>query len=173
MTWARKLATMPVTAQAYRSGEVSGDHVDLVGDCNRHWPDGDFADAEAVLVDACRTPWFADAVRVIEYWKQHANPDGADADAEWLREGRHASISTGWNGDVHLDAVFDPIGGELFRNALAAIEHELLQPDRRDATTHAHRPPTTRRRPRRNGDARRRGPARRATTPAVAHRAHQ
>src|SRR6478752_5589650 len=32
---ARKLATMPVTAQAYVSGEVSGDHVDLVGECNR------------------------------------------------------------------------------------------------------------------------------------------
>ena len=27
---------------------------------------------------------------------------------------------------MHLDAVFDPIGGEMFRNALAAIEHELL-----------------------------------------------
>ena len=52
------------------------------------WPDADFADAEAALVDACRTPWFADAVKVIEYWKQHANPDGADADADWLREGR-------------------------------------------------------------------------------------
>ena len=57
------------------------------------WPDGDFADAEATLVDACRTPWFADAVKVIDYWKQHANPDGADADADWLREGRTASIS--------------------------------------------------------------------------------
>ena len=92
VTRARKLATMPVTAQAYASGEISGDHVDLVGECNRTWPDGDFADAETALVDACRTPWFADAVKVIEYWKQHANPDGADADADWLREGRTASI---------------------------------------------------------------------------------
>ncbi len=136
---ARKLATMPVTATAYASGEISGDHVDLVGECNRQWPDGDFADAEAVLVDACRTPWFADAVKVIEYWKQHANPDGADADADWLREGRTASITTGWNGEVHLDAVFDPIGGEVFRNALAAIEHELLQADRRDGIRRARR----------------------------------
>ncbi len=85
-----------------------------------------------MLVDACRTPWFADAVRVIDYWKQRANPDGADADAAWLREGRRASISTGWNGEIHLEAVFEPIGGEVFRTALAAIEHELLEADRRD-----------------------------------------
>ena len=36
---------------------------------------------------------------------------------------------------MHLDAVFDPIGGEVFRNALAAIEHELLEADRRDGVT--------------------------------------
>ena len=135
MSRARKLATMPVTSSAYASGEISGDHVDLVGECNRQWPDGDFVDAETVLVDACRTPWFADAVKVVEYWKQHANPDGADADAEWLRQGRSASIATGWGGEVHLDAVFDPIGGEMFRTALAAIEHELLHTDRRDGAT--------------------------------------
>ena len=122
------------------SGEISGDHVDLIGECNRTWPDGDFADAEAVLVDACRTPWFADAVKVIEYWKQHANPDGADADADWLREGRTASISSGWDGVVHLDAVFDPIGGETFRTALAAIEHNLLQADHRVRHHDAARP---------------------------------
>src|SRR6478735_1823195 len=55
---ARKLATMPVTARAYASGEVSGDHVDLVGDCNRAWPDAEFTDAETALVDACRSLWF-------------------------------------------------------------------------------------------------------------------
>src|SRR6476620_11472574 len=71
VTRARKLATMPLTARAYAAGEVSGDHVDLVGDCNRDWPDADFADAEAVLVDACRTRWFADAARVVDYWKLH------------------------------------------------------------------------------------------------------
>jgi Domain of unknown function (DUF222) len=135
VTRARKLVSMPATAVAYRTGEICGDHVDLVGECNRDWPDADFADAETLLVDACRTLWFADAVKAIEYWKQHANPDGADADAEWLREGRTASIATGWNGDVHLDVVFDPLGGETFRTALAAIEHQLLDSDRRDATT--------------------------------------
>ena len=36
---------------------------------------------------------------------------------------------------MHLDAVFDPIGGETFRTALAAIEHELLAADRRDGAT--------------------------------------
>ena len=36
---------------------------------------------------------------------------------------------------MHLDAVFDPIGGETFRTALAAIEHELLEADRRDGAT--------------------------------------
>ena len=36
---------------------------------------------------------------------------------------------------MHLDAVFDPIGGEMFRTALAAIEHELLHADRRDGVT--------------------------------------
>ena len=74
--WCRGPASWPrcrSPTPAYVSGEVSGDHVDLVGECNRAWPDADFADAEATLVDACRTPWFADAVksdRVLEAARQ-------------------------------------------------------------------------------------------------------
>jgi Domain of unknown function (DUF222) len=134
VTRARKLTAMPVTTAAYEAGTISGDHVDAVGECNRKWPENDFADAESTLVDVCRMAWYPDTVKAIEYWKQGANPDGADTGAEWLREGRSASIASGWNGEIHLSAIFDPLGGETFRTALSALERELLAADRRAGT---------------------------------------
>ena len=132
---ARKLATMPATAQAYAGGEISGDHVDLVGECNRQWPDGDFIDAETVLVDACRTRWFADAVKVSSIGSSMPTLTAPTPTPTGSAKAATRSIGTGWDGEVHLDAVFDPIGGEVFRTALAAIEHELLHTDRRDGAT--------------------------------------
>jgi hypothetical protein len=128
----RQLTTMPVTAAAYATGEIGGEHVDLIGSCNRQWPDADFHDDEAALVEKCRTPTFRRAAQAIEYWKQRADPDGADTEAAIAREGRHASIGVTWGGEVVLNAVLDPLGGEIFNTELDRLCEQLRLADLRD-----------------------------------------
>ena len=82
---ARDLATMPHTEAAYPAGEIYGAHVDLVASCDREWRNADFTDAEELLVNLCRTPFFGVAARGIEYWKQCADLDAADRDADTVR----------------------------------------------------------------------------------------
>ena len=92
---ARNLPAMPATTQAYTAGELTGDHVDLLAACNQPATTTAFADAEDTLVEACRTPWFDNAVRTLAYWRQRVDPDGTTERAARLREGRHATIGTG------------------------------------------------------------------------------
>ena len=71
-------------------------------------------------------------MRALAYWRQRVDPDGTTERAARLREGRHASISTGWRGEVVLDAVFDPIDGEIVITALERIIDEFKRADLRD-----------------------------------------
>ena len=129
---ARALEAMPATTEAYAAGEITGAHVDLVARCDRTWRNTTFAESEAVLVDSCKTPWFDNAVRAIDYWKQLADRDAVDDDAEIDREGRHASMGIGWRGEGVLNAVFDPVGAETFKTELDRLCEQLRLQDQRD-----------------------------------------
>jgi len=131
---ARALASMPATDEAYAAGEITGAHVDLVARCDRSWRNAEFAESEAVLVNSCKTPWFDNALRAIDYWKQLADHDAADDDAEMDREGRHASMAIGWRGAGMLNAVFDPIGAEVFKTELDRLGEQLRLQDQRGGT---------------------------------------
>ena len=86
---ARQLRTMPATAAAVVAGELSLDHVDLLGRANRPWRDAVFADHESTLVAECATLRFSQAARLVDYWCQRADAQAADDDAERQREGAH------------------------------------------------------------------------------------
>lgn len=130
----RALGSMPLAAVAYQAGEINGDHVDLIATCNTSWPNADFAESEQMLVNSCTTAWFDNATRAVDYWKQLADRDGADTRALDHREGRHASIATGWRGEVVLNGVFDPVSGEIFKTELDRICEQLRRQDEREGT---------------------------------------
>jgi hypothetical protein len=96
----RQLASMPIAAAAYAGGEIGGAHVDLIGSCDRQWRNAEFTEAEELLVDLCRTRFFRVAHQGIEYWKQCADRDAADRDADIVGQGRQLSASVGWRGEV-------------------------------------------------------------------------
>ena len=129
---ARSLAEMPAAAAAYDSGEICGAHVDLVASCNRPWRMADFAESEELLVNLCRTRWFDNAVTGVEHWKLLADRDATERGANPAHEGRHLSVSTGWRGEVVVDGVIDPVGGEIFRTELERIREQLRLQDLRD-----------------------------------------
>ena len=121
MTWPRCRTPKP----AYQAGEIYGAHVDLVASCDREWRNAAFTDAEELLVNLCRTPFFGVAARGIEYWKQCADLDAADRDADTLHQSRHLSASVTWNGTVAIDGILDPLGGETFKTELDRICEQL------------------------------------------------
>jgi Domain of unknown function (DUF222) len=129
---ARDLVKMPATAAAYQAGGIYGGHVDLVAACDREWRNADFADAEELLVNLCRTPYFGVAARGIEYWKQCADLDAADRDADNMHKSRHLSASVTWKGTVAIDGVLDPLGGQMFKTELDRICEQLRLQDLRD-----------------------------------------
>ena len=139
---ARDLAAMAHTEAAYRAGEINSRHVDLVASCNRKWRNNTFADSEAVLVNLCRTPFYGVAYRGIEYWKQCADLDAADRDADTVHKSRRLSASVTWRGTVAIDGLLDPLGGEIFKTELDRLCEQLRLEDLRDG---AERTPQQRR----------------------------
>ena len=129
---ARDLVKMPHTDAAYQAGEIDGAHVDLVAACDRQWRNAAFTDAEELLVNLCRTPFFGVAARGIEYWKQCADVDAADRDADTVQASRHLSASVTFQGTVAVDGVLDPLGGEVFKTELDRLCDQLRLEDLRD-----------------------------------------
>ena len=70
--------------------------------------------------------------RGIEYWKQCADLNAADRDADTVHASRHLSASVTWQGTVAVDGVLDPLGGEVFKTELDRICHQLRLEDLRD-----------------------------------------
>ena len=128
---ARALDEMPATSEAFAAGELTGDHVDLLASASTSGREAAFARDEADLVEQCQTPWFSNAVRVVDYWKQRVDAESGEDEAERVRQGRHCSIGTGWRGEGNLKAVFDPVGWQIFEEELhRRCEALHLQDDR-------------------------------------------
>ena len=131
---ARALTIDAATAAAFAAGEITADHVDLLASANTTTRAAAFASDEATLVEQCKTPWYANAVRVVTYWKHRVDAESSEDEGRAATSGRHASISTGWRGEVVLDAVFDPIGGAIFEEELHRLCEQLRLRDERDGT---------------------------------------
>jgi len=130
---ARCLGQMPLTSAAVASGALSTDHVDLFARANRPHRRELFARDEAVLVAACGSMIWDDAVRAVDYWCSRADADGAGDDAKQRdadrRAGAQLHASSTLDGSVVVSGVLDPVGGEVFLNELDRLEHLLYLAD--------------------------------------------
>src|SRR5262245_35455816 len=86
---ARQLRAMLATAAAVASGDLSLDHVDLLSRANQPWRHTVFAEHEPTLVTECAKLRFAQAQRMVDYWCQRADAQGAEADAQGHRDRAH------------------------------------------------------------------------------------
>ena len=76
---------MPATAEAFAAGDISLRHAMVLASLAGGRTTECFTRDEAILVDDARTMSWADFVRAIEYWRQHADPDGVERDAATTR----------------------------------------------------------------------------------------
>ncbi|MBI2709227.1 MAG: DUF222 domain-containing protein, partial [Actinobacteria bacterium] len=110
---ARRLHTMPATAEAFTDGSINAERVDVLCRANRAEVTDQFTDAEAMLVDHARTLDFDDLTRAVEYWSGLAD-DARTADrAQRRHEQRHAHVDITLDGTYALRALLEGIGGEV------------------------------------------------------------
>jgi hypothetical protein len=132
---ARQLRSMPATAAALASGDLSPDHVDLLARAAQPWRNASFADHEHTLVEQCKVLRFADARKMVDYWCARADADAAEDRAERQRNAAHLNVSPTLDGTVVITGTLDAIGGSIVVDELTRIERELYLADKRDGVT--------------------------------------
>jgi hypothetical protein len=111
---------------------VSPDHVDLLARASAGARGAAFADHESLLVEQCRRLRFADAAKVVDYWRQRADAEHCEDEAQRRDAGRSASVASTIDGMVDVRAWLDPVGGSAFMTELDRLERQLYLDDRRD-----------------------------------------
>jgi len=134
---ARALQHMPLTRQAFASGDLSEPRVRLLASA-RDFAPGVFSRDEGLLVAQARALPARLFPRALAHWRRLADADGAVSDAEQAFARRRLHVSATWGGMVRLDSDLDPESGSLVITALGSLaEPQALDPD--DRSTPAQR----------------------------------
>ena len=132
---ARALRAMPVAAHAVREGRLPLDHVDLLSRADQPWRHEVFAAHESTLVDQVSRLGWGDAQRVVEYWIQRVDAEASAEGARLRGLEVHCWVSPTLDGRVVVDAVLDPIGGEIVANELRRLERGQWLADQQAGST--------------------------------------
>ena len=137
----RSLRQLPVCAEAWRQGRIGSDQAKAIAGARRHRTEQAMDRDEPMLVDQASRMGFDDFFRALSYWKQLADPEGADdqdmahkaARTVYLEE----SLGGMWLGQMTLD----PISGAIVAGELNRLEHELFEADCAEARERLGRTP--------------------------------
>jgi hypothetical protein len=159
---ARSLPKMPAVAAAFAAGEINADHVRVLATAHALNADT-FEKCEDELLDSARSDRFDLFKRHVTYWRQLAEPDTVEDDAEKTYDARSCSASRSLQDTVFVDATLDPVGGSIFLNELNRLEHLLWEDDQKTGASRTNQ--------QRRADALVQMAQRSAATPADATRA--
>jgi hypothetical protein len=136
----RALRHLPGCAEAWRAGAIGSDQAQAIASARRHRSESALARDEALLVAQAAEMGFEDFSRALSYWKQLADPDGADAADEDAKNARsvffEASFEGMWLGQMTLD----PVSGSIVAGELNRLEHDLFEADCAEAKERLGRP---------------------------------
>ena len=137
----RVLRHLPRCADAFRNGDIGVDQARAI--CAQHQgrTEETLVRDEEMLVSQATSMGFDDFSRALNYWKQLADPDGADRSDEERRCARNVyletSLSSMWLGQMTLD----PISGTIVSNELKRLEQGFFEADCAEATERLGRRP--------------------------------
>ena len=110
---------LPLFEAAWSKGEITADHLDLVASVRRPATEEALARDEAMLVEQATTLTYAEFAKVLAYWEQHADPDGAEHDAMERRARRDVYLVETFDGTFLGRMTFDAISGAIVASELA------------------------------------------------------
>ena len=117
-TVARRLGSLPVTAAAWRAGELSGGQIEVIAAAVAGPLVEVFAGHETELVPALVGLSTTDTMRAMAVWKTHATADGIEPDEP---DRARASVPH-VDGSGALDGTLSPEGFAVLRTALRLAE---------------------------------------------------
>jgi len=117
---ARSLSEMPVVGEAFRRGELDEPRVRLLAGAREANPQL-FAEAEQLLVDSFSGLSMKEFKAGVDLWRQNADLQAAEADAQHLRDRRYLNVSPTLDGAVRVDGQLDPEWGQTLIDALRSI----------------------------------------------------
>jgi len=125
----RSLRSMPGVEVGWLAGDLGAAQVNLLADARTPATAECFARDEPLLCGQAADLTYRQFARVLAYWAQRADPDGADASAEAQHSARRLHLSRTYQDGWVLDGLFDPVNGSIVSRALGRIEQELFAAD--------------------------------------------
>jgi len=139
---ARKLRHLPVCEEAWLDGDITGAHVAIIGGIRRPETEEALARDEKMLVENARHMRFEGFSRVVGYWAQRADPNGAEDDDRDRRNQREVHLSESFRGMWFGKITLDPISGTIVAGELARREKAMFEADWAEAKARLGREPT-------------------------------
>jgi hypothetical protein len=130
----RALRAMPVTADAFGSGELSSETVGLLVSAKESAPVA-FSEAEGMLVDAAGVLPAREFRAAVAYWRQAADASSAEERARRIYDGRHLHVSPTIEGTVRIDGDLDPESGHTLITALRSMQDTWARDELEDRRT--------------------------------------
>jgi hypothetical protein len=125
----RTLRHLPEVAQAWREGRIGEDQAQAIASARRPRTEASMDRDEALLVAQAAELGFDDFSRVLAYWQQMADPDGAEASDEERKASRNVYLETSLSGMWLGQMTLDPISGSIVSGELNRLEHDLFEAD--------------------------------------------
>jgi hypothetical protein len=136
----RELRHLPTCADAWRDGAIGVDQARAIASARRHRTESSMARDEGMLVAQASEMGFEDFYRALSYWKQLADPDGADAADEDRKASRNVFLEESFTGMWLGQMTLDPVSGAIVGGELNRLEHELFETDCAEAKERLGRP---------------------------------
>ena len=137
----RTLRHLPRCAEAWREGRIGADQARAIAAARRHRTEASMARDEEMLVAQASEMGFEDFYRALSYWKQLADPEGADAAEEDRKAARNVYLEASFTGMWLGQMTLDPISGSIVSGELHRLEHELFEADCAEAKQRLGRTP--------------------------------
>jgi hypothetical protein len=137
----KALASLPLAAEAFMSGDIGAAQFDALVKVRTRVTEVALARDEALLVGHATEMKFEPFVKVLAYWAQCADPDGADmADME-RRARRDVYLTQTVSGMVLGGITLDPVSGSIIYDEFVRLEKELFDGDWAEAKEKLGREP--------------------------------
>jgi len=138
----RELRHLPVVAESWAQGTITAAQVDVMTPLRSPATEEALARDEALLVEQAITLPYRSFVRAAGYWKQLADPDGAESDDETRRARRDVYLESSFGGMWLGRVTLDPISGAIVSGELERLEQKMFDADWAQAKASLGRDPT-------------------------------
>jgi hypothetical protein len=126
---ARSLRHLPGCTRAWADGDITAAQVDVIDRLRDDSTEDALARDEEMLVGQAATLRYDAFVRAASYWRQLADPDGADEDDETRRARRDVYLARSFGGMWLGGVTLDPISGSIVSGELERLERALFESD--------------------------------------------